>query len=351
MLFLQLMKLKKKSKRILIIVGIIFLAIFGVAYYLILKNNIVFPKNKEKEYLYIPTGAKFEDVIAILENKKLIKDITAFTLLSKSVGYNNAVLPGRYRLKNNMNNFELVRLLRSGKQEPVKLIIKGSQSMQNFLEYVADNLEITLDALNSKLNDAEYLKQYNLTPETATCLIIPNTYELYWNISLENFMLKMHDAYDKFWTEKRVQQCKDAGLTRTEVIILSSIIEKETDKDSDMPIIAGVYINRLAKGMKLQADPTVLFAMHDNTSKRVYSKMLDYDSPYNTYMYKGLPPGPICIPAIQSIDAVLNYQQHHFIYFCARNDGSGYSDFAENYDDHRVNAKKYQHYLEDHNIK
>jgi UPF0755 protein len=345
------MKLKKKTKKIFIYLGIMAALFLGTVYYLMLKGNISFASNKEKEYLYIPTGAKFDDVVAILNDKKFLKDEQSFILLSKSVGYADKVLPGKYRLKNNMTNYQLVRLLKSGKQEPVKLIIKGSQSMQNFLEYASDNLELSFDDLNLQLSDEKFLKQYNLTKETAPCLIIPNTYEVYWNITLDKFLQRLGTAYEKFWNEKRIQQCKAAGLTKTEAVTLASIIEKETDKDKDMPIIAGVYLNRISKGMKLQADPTVLFALNDNTSKRVYTNMLDFDSPYNTYKYTGLPPGPICIPAIQSVDAVLNYQKHNFIYFCARPDGSGYSDFAETYKQHQLNAKKYRNYLDERNIK
>lgn len=250
-----------------------------------------------------------------------------------------------------MTNFEVVRLLKSGRQEPVKLIIKGSQSEQNFLQYVSNNLEITYEELSQKFTNEAYLKEKYLTKETASSLIIPNTYEMYWNTSLEKFLEKMNAAYEKFWNEKRIIQCKEAGLTKAEVVTLASIIEKETDQNKDLPIIAGVYINRLAKGMKLQADPTVLFALHDVTSKRVYNKMLEYNSTYNTYLYSGLPPGPICIPAIQSVDAVLNYQKHNFIYFCARADGSGYSDFTAQYSEHLLNAKKYRMYLEEHHVK
>ncbi|MCX6188946.1 MAG: endolytic transglycosylase MltG [Bacteroidetes bacterium] len=345
------MKLKQKTKRRLLFFGLMLLLLLGATYYFIFRGNISIPANNEKEYLYIPTGATFDDVLAILRRKSLLKDETSFTLLCKSVGYTHSVLPGKYRLSNRMTNFELVRLLKSGKQEPVKLIIKGSQSMLAFLDYVSNNLEITHDELNQKLTDDDYLMSYSLNKATAICLIVPNTYEMYWNTPVELFLEKMHVAYEKFWMEKRTTLAKESGLTKTEVVTLASIIEKETDKDSDLPMIAGVYINRLSKGMKLQADPTVLYAMNNMISKRVYSKMLDFDSPYNTYRYSGLPPGPICIPAVQSVDAVLNYQKHHFIYFCARADGSGYSDFAEKYDDHKVNAKKYRNYLDEHNIK
>ncbi len=345
------MKLKKKKKKFLLFSGLLLILAFWAAYSLVLKGNIVLASNNEKEYLYIPTGACFEDVVTLLKSKHLLKEEHSFILLAKSIGYTKEVHAGKYLLKNNMTNFEVVRLLKSGRQEPVKLIIKGSQSEQNFLQYVSNNLEITYEELSQKFTNEAYLKEKYLTKETASSLIIPNTYEMYWNTSLEKFLEKMNAAYEKFWNEKRIIQCKEAGLTKAEVVTLASIIEKETDQNKDLPIIAGVYINRLAKGMKLQADPTVLFALHDVTSKRVYNKMLEYNSTYNTYLYSGLPPGPICIPAIQSVDAVLNYQKHNFIYFCARADGSGYSDFTAQYSEHLLNAKKYRMYLEEHHVK
>jgi len=180
---------------------------------------------------------------------------------------------------------------------------------------------------------------------------VPDTYEVYWNISLNKFFEKLTAAYRKFWNTERVKQCREAGLTKTEVITLASIIEKETDRDDDLPLIAGVYLNRISKGMKLQADPTVLFALNDNTSRRVNGRMLEYDSPYNTYKYTGLPPGPICIPSVASLEAVLNFSRHNYLYFCARPDESGYSNFSETYKEHQVNAKKYQDYLDRKKIK
>lgn len=319
-------------------------------YYLFLRSNVSLP-SADKSYLYIPTGAGFNDVLKLLDEKKLLKDKSSFVLIATSSGYDKKVIPGKYRLQPGMNNYELIRLLHSGKQEPVKLVVKGSQSLDRFIEYVSANLEIEEGALREKLNDAEFLGSLHLKKETAACFIVPNTYEMFWNISLNKFLEKMEAGYDKFWTEERINLCKEAGLTRTEVVTMASIIEKETDKESDLPVIAGVYINRLAKGMKLQADPTVLFAINGNGIQRVGGAMLDYDSPYNTYKYPGLPPGPICIPSVQAVDAVLHYQKHDYIYFCARADGSGYSDFTASYKEHQLNARRYQKYLDDHNIK
>lgn len=319
-------------------------------YYLIFKSNVSLP-SADKQYLYIPTGAGFDDVLNVLADKKMLKDKNSFVLLAKSTGYDKKVIPGKYRLWPGMNNYELIRLLHSGKQEPVKLIIKGSQSMDRFIEYVASNLEIKEGDLREKLGDESFLGSLHLKKETAPCFIIPNTYEMFWNISLNKFLEKMEAGYEKFWNEERMGLCRETGLTRTEVVTMASIIEKETDKDSELPVIAGVYMNRLSKGMKLQADPTVLFAINGTGVQRVGGAMLDYDSPYNTYKYAGLPPGPICIPSVQAVDAVLHYQKHDYIYFCARPDGSGYSDFTASYKEHQLNAKRFQKYLDEHNIK
>jgi UPF0755 protein len=339
------MKLKKKAKRRLWIFFIVLVLIAGAGVYILENHNIRIPANKEKDYLYIPTGADFSTVLNILDRKQLIRDRNSFIILARSTGYDKKVIPGRYRLNNAMTNLELVRLLRSGKQEPVKLIIKGSQSLGDFEEYVSLNLEIDKSELKQKFEDEEFLKKFNLKKETASCLVIPNTYEFYWNTSLPKFMEKIGSSYTKFWNETRTQQCLEAGLTRTEMVTLASIVENETDRADDIPRIAGVYINRLSKHMKLQADPTVKFAIGDKSIRRLYSYMLDFDSPYNTYKYYGLPPGPICIPSTQTLDAVLSYEKNDYLYFCARPDDSGYSNFTSSYRIHMQNAKNYQIYL------
>jgi UPF0755 protein len=345
------MKLKKKTKKRLWILFIIVVLVAGTGIYILENHNVRIPANKDKDYLYIPTGSDFKTVLNILEEKNLVRDKNSFIILARSTGYDKKVIAGKYKLNKSMTNLELVRLLRSGKQEPVKLVIRGSQSLEDYEDYIAANLEIDRAELARKMEDEIFLQKFNLKKETASCLVIPNTYEYYWNTSLDKFLEKTGLAYIKFWNEKRLSQCLEAGLTRTEMVTLASIVENETDRAEDVPRIAGVYINRLAKNMKLQADPTVKFALHNKTIRRVYGFMLDIESPYNTYKHFGLPPGPICIPSTQTLDAVLAYEKNDYLYFCAKPDDSGYSTFTASYKEHLVNARNYQAYLNKKGIK
>jgi UPF0755 protein len=206
------------------------------------------------------------------------------------------------------------------------------------------------EGIKEVLNDKDKLSKYGLNPDNILTVFIPNTYQLFWNSSIEDFMNKMGDAYKKFWTEDRKNKAQNIGLDQTEVSVLASIIQSESTRKDDKPIIAGVYLNRLQKGMPLEADPTLVWALNDFSIKRVLNKHKKIDSPYNTYMYKGLPPGPITLPSIESLDAVLNAQKHNYLYFCAKEDFSGYSNFAETLTEHLKNAKKYQKGLSERGI-
>lgn len=334
---------------------ILFTLLLGIAaavafvYFEALRPNVFF--DAEKQYLYIPTGSKFEDVANLLETEHLIKDKKTFEWLARQVGYDKKVRAGRYRLKKRMNNKDLILLLRSGRQEPVKLVINGLLSKENFAGLVARNLEIDSLELLETLNSDRQMDAYGLNKATGISLIIPNTYEFYWNTNLEKFLERMYKEHQAFWNSKREQKCLSIGFTKAEVATLASIVDKETNRPSEMETIAGVYINRLNKGMKLQADPTVIFALGDPSIRRVQGYMLSYDSPYNTYMYEGLPPGPICLPSVQAIEAVLDYKKHKYLFFCAAEDFSGYHNFAETAAEHYVNARKYQAALNRQGIK
>lgn len=245
-----------------------------------------------------------------------------------------------------MSNLQLVTLLRSGMQEPVLVRFQNVKNLQDFAGKIAHQLEADSARLMSLLNDPNYLRQYNITPQTSYILFLPNTYEFYWNTSAEQFMDRMNREKNRFWNGDRVAQADSIGLNIAKVVILASIVEKETAKDSEKPTIAGVYMNRLNKGWPLQADPTVLFAWDDRSIRRVYLKHAQIDSPYNTYKNLGLPPGPICLPSIASIESVLHYDHHSYMFFCAKEDLSGYHAFATNYSDHQKNARKYQKVLD-----
>jgi UPF0755 protein len=293
-------------------------------------------------FLYIPTGSHFEDVTAILERNKLLKNISSFERVAGWKHYEEKVRPGRYRIREGMSNIELVGLLRSGKQEPVMVTFQNIRTRKEFAGKISKLLEADSISLLKLMNDKEFLMQYGVDPANSFVLIIPNTYEFYWNTSAKDFFRRMEKEKEKFWNAKRKEKCRAEGLTISQVVTLASIVEKESVKDSEKPAIAGVYMNRLKKGWPLQADPTVIFALNDYTIRRVLNCHLTVDSPYNTYLHTGIPPGPICVPSISSIDAVLNYQHHNYYYFCAKDDLSGYHVFATTLQEHSRNAKKYQ---------
>jgi UPF0755 protein len=239
----------------------------------------------------------------------------------------------------------LVNLLRSGEQEPVKLVFNEARTKQDFLEVVNNQIEADKDELQSLMSDDDFLKEYGLNSKNVLTLFIPNTYEFYWNTSAHLFIDRMAKENEKFWTKNRIQKAQKLGLTKAEVSILASIVQQESRVVDEQPVIAGVYLNRIKKGMHLQADPTVIFAIGDFTIKRVLNVHLDFDSPYNTYKYAGLPPGPICLPYSTTIDAVLNRKPHNYIYFCAKEDFSGRHNFAANIAEHDRNAAKFRRAL------
>jgi len=241
-----------------------------------------------------------------------------------------------------MNNNELINMLRSGNQAPVNIVLHNIRTKPELASVVQEKLEADSLAVIRLLNNSSYLEDYGLDTETVRAIFIPNTYEFYWNTSAKQFFERMYQEYQKFWTEKKIEKAKKIDLSRLEVITLASIVEEETIKNDERPTIAGVYMNRLRKGMPLQADPTVRYALQDFTIKRILKKHLVIDSPYNTYKNKGLPPGPINMPSIPSINAVLHYEKHDYLFFCAKDDFSGYHAFAKTHAEHVRNARKYQ---------
>ena len=314
------------------------------AYIVLYKPNINL-NGEESVFIYIKTGFTFSDVMSIFNEKEIISDTVSFKWLADYKDYKNHVKPGKYLLKDGMSNNELINMLKSGRQEPVSLVFNNVRTKYQLAGKIATQLEADSASIVEVLSDSLYLDSSGFTPDNAVSVFIPKTYEFYWNTSAKQLFGKMKKEFDAFWTSDRKTQAEAAGLTPVQVEILASIIQEESRKYDEMPTIAGVYINRLKKGMKLEADPTVKFAVGDFTLKRVLKKHLQTDSPYNTYMYKGLPPGPICLPDSRIIDKVLNYKQHDYLYFCAKADGSGYHSFAKTGAEHVRNAKLYHQYL------
>lgn len=322
--------------------GVAFVSLKAYQLYKGVKDPNVNLNGKNTAYIYIPTNANYIDVTNILYVNNFIINRASFEWVAEKKNYANHVKPGKYKLYANMNNNALVNLLRSGKQEPIQLVFNKVRVKERFAGIIANQIELDSVSLVKKLYDATYLKRFDKNTETAMTLFIPNTYEFYWNTTVDEFIDRMYVEYKRFWSDSRLKKAAKLNMSADEVTILASIVEEETIKGDEKPAVAGVYLNRIRKGMRLQADPTVRFAVGDFEIKRILNKHLEIDSPYNTYRRAGLPPGPICIPTISSIDAVLNYEKHSYIYFCAKDDFSGYHAFAKTLKQHNRNAEKYR---------
>ena len=339
------------KKRIYIILIVCLVLLLGTATNFSLK---LFRSNTNKQfnqgYLYIPTGSNLDDVVAIIKAQHILNNTESFKWVASKMNFKN-IKPGKYKITKGLSNIELVRLLRSGKQEPIKLTFQNIRLKTDFAGYIGKNFEIDSLAFLNMLDSIDLVRQYGFDEETIFCMFIPNTYEMYWNTSKEKFFERMQKEYVKFWHTERLAQAKAIGLSPVQASILASIVDQEALLNREMVRIAGVYMNRLNRGIKLEADPTVIFANGDFTVKRVLYKLLQKDSPYNTYKYNGLPPGPICMPSVAAIDAVLHFEKHNYIYFCAKEDFSGLHNFASNVTEHQMNAKKFQQALNNRGIK
>jgi UPF0755 protein len=347
---------KKKSfikKFIWSLLGVLFLSgAITASVFLgrIYQPNVSLEYQKEV-FVYIPTGASFENVLQLLSDEGIIISSSSFRWISEQKRYTNNIKSGRYLLKDGMNNNQLINLLRSGRQTPVNVVFNNLRNKEEFAAKIASQLELdSLQILNAML-DTTFLSQLGLDAFNVSTLFIPNTYEFYWNTTVTNFLSRMVAEHHHFWNDNRKAKAKRLNLTQEEVVTLASIVEKETLQKSEQPIVAGLYLNRLKKNMKLQSDPTVIFAIGDFSIRRVLKKDLKYDSPYNTYKYKGLPIGPISMPSIRAIDAVLNYEKHDYLFMCAKEDFSGFHNFAVSALEHYANAAKYRKALNNKNIK
>ena len=343
--------MKKKITYFILILLII--AFFGFIFFfkLLFADNIDNHSSKKEHVFYIHTGDSYSKVLKSLKEQHIIKDMESFKLVSSKLKYEESIKPGRYLIDNNTGNLQLIRKLRAGAQDPVKITFNNIQNKEQLAKRIAAQIEATETELLTEFNNQQFLDSLQLTEDNFPTIFLANTYEFYWNTSSREFISRMLKEYNKFWTEKRKAKAQAIGLTPTEVIILASIVQKESTKYDEYPIISGVYLNRLKIGMPLQADPTVLHALKKlGISRRVLHADLKIQSPYNTYINKGLPPGPICLPELKSIDETLNAEEHNYLYFCAREDFSGYSNFAESWEQHLENARKYQKALNERNI-
>jgi UPF0755 protein len=349
------MEQKKKSsgtsrKLIIALVAIVIIAlgITGGFFYLkFFTPNVT----ENEEYLYIHTGATYQDVYKAIQDDHIVKDLSSFNWAAEYMKYPARVKAGRYRLKSGMTNRRLINMLASGNQEPVTLSFHNLRQKADFSGFVSKKIEPDSASIIRLLDSSQFVEKYGFTTDNVYSMFIPNTYQLYWNTSPEKFFKRMYANYEKFWTPERKQKAADISLSPVQVSVLASLVDAEALHDDEMPTIAGLYLNRLKKGMRLESDPTIIFALNDFTIKRVLKRYLSVESPYNTYMHAGLPPGPVMMPSVHAIDAVLNFKKSDYIYMCAKEDFSGYHNFATNMAEHLANAHKYQRALDERNIK
>lgn len=327
-----------------------------IIYGLILVNQIFSSNTKFEEaemYVYIPTDSDYESVKKIVA--PYVDDIERFDAVAYKKKYPNNVKPGKFLFKKGMNSNELINALRINNE--VKLSFNNQERLEDFAGRIGSEIEADSLSLLTVFKDATFLAENGFNEDNVLTMFIPNTYELYWNTTAVKFRDKMIKEYRNFWSDERIAKAKAQGLTPIEATILASIVHKESVKKDERPRIAGVYLNRLHRGILLQADPTVIFAVKKKSNdfkqviKRVLNKDLQVASPYNTYYSAGLPPGPIAMPDISAIEAVLNPEKHNFIYFCASVTRFGYHDFAVTQAEHEQNAKKYYNWINSQGVK
>jgi UPF0755 protein len=332
---------KSNAWKVLMLVIITTILLQG--YQLFLQPNFLL--QQPAKMLFIARGTSFRQLEKQLTADQIIKRPHTFRWLARLMQYDKKLFPGAYSIHPYMNNWQVMKLLRHGLQQPLNITLHTASNTAELVTVLTKNLAMQPADLQALLTDEAVVAGYGFTKANVLAMFIPNTYSVYWNITPAALLQRLYKEYQQFWTNERLAKAEKMKLSPQEVYILASIVSKETTHLAEAPIIAGVYINRLKKGMKLQADPTITYIAHMPASNRVLKKHTQIDSPYNTYLYKGLPPGPITIPTVAMIDAVLNYQHHHYLYFVAKEDLSGLHYFAKNFETHKRNAQKYRRML------
>ncbi len=341
--------MRKRTKIILLIAGILLLIIISAGIYI---YNIIFETFDltETVYIYIDEKKDYNSVVSQLQEKAGLPNEKAFHMLAERMNYPNRIKTGRYAIESGMTMSEVIRLLRSGVQEPINLTFNNIRNKENLAGRLSDQLMTDSLSLINVLSDSAVAAGYGFNNQTFGAMFIPNTYHVYWDTSVKSLMNRMKREYDTFWNDDRKKKAENLGLTPIEVSTLASIIEEEATYQDEYATIAGLYLNRLQKGMRLEADPTVKFAVGDPTLRRILFKHLEIESPYNTYKNDGLPPGPIRIPSIRGIDAVLSPAEHSYLFMCAKDDLSGRHNFAVTHAEHARNARAYQRALNERRI-
>jgi UPF0755 protein len=335
----QKLMLFPKTGKIIFIVFVLITLLSGWKIYQY--YGYIFRPNVQKDFvLYVKNGTTFKMVYETLDTNQVLGNMKAFSWVAKRKKCRDYIKPGRYHLKEGMNTNEAVNILRAGLQDPVMVIFNNIRTKNELASEISRYIEADSVSILELFNP-ETISDYGFTPETFPAMFIPNTYEFYWTTTAREFADRMKLEYDRFWNEERKKKAAEIGMTPDQVATLASIVQEETNQISEKARVAGVYINRLHKGMLLQADPTVKYAVGDVTLRRVLNRHLETISPYNTYLVPGLPPGPITFPEISSLNAVLNFEKHNWLYFCAREDFSGFHNFARTNAEHERNAAKY----------
>ncbi|MBX9851428.1 MAG: endolytic transglycosylase MltG [Cytophagaceae bacterium] len=347
------MRISRSLKIVFIVFAFIAVSFSYYFYQMFFTSNVL--NGKDKVYtdtvLYIPTGATFQTVKDSLEKKGFISDKASFYFLAKILKYPENVKAGRYLLKVKSSNIDVINKLKKGEQDQVKLTFTNIRLKRELTAKLGAALEPAAQELDSLMKEPAFVSQFGFDTTTIMTMFIPNTYYFYWNTSAKNIFKRMHTEYKNFWTAERLQKAKDIGLTPVEVSIMASIVQAESQYQPEKARIAGVYLNRIRTGMPLQADPTLVFALGDFTIKRIYFAMKELESPYNTYKHLGLPPGPINLPSIKTLDAVLNAEKHKYYYFCASEALNGTHNYAETLSEHERNAERYRKALDKLNIR
>ncbi len=305
----------------------------------------------EKAAIYLKNEASMDDVLAQMKENNILNDLGSFEALAEGSNLSSNIHPGKYIIKQGMNNHDIIHLLKSGKQEVVRIVVNKLRTKNHIAKHLAKKVATDSATFIQLFADSNFLKPYGINTNEVQSIILPLTYDVYYNTEPKEIFDKMFKAYKRFWNDERKAKAKKLKLSLTEVITIASIVDEETNKKDEMANVASVYLNRIRKGMKLQADPTARFAYGDFSIKRVLNKHIRYDSPWNTYKVEGIPPGPICTPKPESIDAVLENKQTDYIFFCAKEDFSGYHNFAKNGAEHEANAQKFRKAMDERGIR
>ncbi|HEX7494065.1 MAG TPA: endolytic transglycosylase MltG [Bacteroidales bacterium] len=334
----------KKILYLLIGAGILILVILFVIYTIMFSTGIT--PVKKNQVLYISTGSSYNQVFDSLKSNLIIKNLKVLKWIAKRKSYQDKIKPGRYVINKSLSYNSLINMLRSGRQSPVRITFNNVRTLNQIAGKIGRQLEADSSQIIGFLSDDSNYTEDGFKKENIIDLFIPNTYEFYWNTNARELYTRMLKEYKLFWNDQRLSKAKEKGLDPKEVSILASIIDDEVSKPEEKPRIAGVYLNRLTRGMPLQSCPTIKFALNDFSITRVLKKYLTIDSPYNTYEHTGYPPGPIGCSTIEGIDAVLNAEKHDYLYFAARADFSGYHNFSRTLSEHNRYALLYQKELD-----